>query len=160
MYLSLCLHCRQRLPLYLESPPVCDRPNLLSPLQSLWSAHTSSSNQLTTLLHVSAIVGYTTGSPACTSLYLSITCTCILQLCRITYGISPWGNLGCFSQEKPAVTVTLPNLQCILGVSVFPTAVKTNMPEADAWSVGNKLGTLSFWTFLKKSHTNLQQEKF
>ena len=30
--------------------------------------------------------------------------------------ISPMGNLGHFSHGKPAVTVTLPSLQCVLGV--------------------------------------------
>ena len=35
-------------------------------------------------------------------------------------GISPMGNLGCLPQGKPAATVTLPNLWCMLEVLVFP----------------------------------------
>ena len=30
-------------------------------------------------------------------------------------GISPMGNLGCFPWGKPAVTIMLPNLRCMLG---------------------------------------------
>ena len=43
----------------------------------------------------------------------------LLQLYRPN-GISSMGNLGCFSWGKPAVTVELPNLWCMLGVLVFP----------------------------------------
>ena len=35
-------------------------------------------------------------------------------------GISSMGNLGCCPQGKPAVTVTLPNLLCMLGIFVPP----------------------------------------
>ena len=34
--------------------------------------------------------------------------------------ISPTGNSGCLPWGKPAVIVALPNLQCMLGVLVFP----------------------------------------
>ena len=42
-----------------------------------------------------------------------------LQLCCLN-GITFVENMGCLPQRKPAATVTLPNLQCILGVLVFP----------------------------------------
>ena len=35
-------------------------------------------------------------------------------------GISPMENSGCFPWGKPAATVALPNLLCMLGVIVFP----------------------------------------
>ena len=49
---------------------------------------------------------------------------CLQLYCLI--GISPTGNSCRFPQGKPAVTVTLPNLQCILGDLAFPTSTEPN----------------------------------
>ena len=54
------------------------------------------------------------------------TCLCsysVFDFFKLLYcpiGLSAIGNLGCFLQGKPAATVALPNLRCMVGVLVCP----------------------------------------
>ena len=56
------------------------------------------------------------------SLYCYFTLFFLNTLLQLYFpnGISPMGNSDCLPQVKPAATVTLPNLWCMLGVLVFP----------------------------------------
>ena len=56
--------------------------------------------------------------------FLKIIFFKIFYSCIVPMGFLPWGNSGCFPQGKPAATVMIPSLWCMLGNLVFPQYTK------------------------------------